>query len=94
MGEPYVASSDCVSIRSLTASGMPGVGPAGRARNAFSGSGLERVVDDRDDDGSGQEQERDPEEQEAQAHVPAGELGIHYPSTTGSIAIATKRSAR
>ncbi len=94
MGEPYVVSSDCVSIRSLTASGMPGVGPAGRARNAFSGSGLERVVDDRDDDRTGEEHEGDAEQEQAQAHVPAGELGIHYPSTTGSIAIATKRSAR
>ena len=94
MAEPYVVTSPAVSIRSLTASGIPAGAFTGTARNARYGSG-KRVVDDRDGDGARQENERDAEEQEPQAHVLPGELRLHYETTTtGSTAIATKRSAR
>jgi hypothetical protein len=53
----------------------------------------ERVIDESDDDRAGEENERQSQERQPEEIVPPRELRIHQ-RTSGSKAMATKRSAR
>src|SRR5687767_11486622 len=95
IADPYVVTSPAVSKRSLTPREIPSPGSAGRARKALRLSSGKDVVDLGDGDRAGEEDEREAEERKSPAEVLPCQVrpGFHQTSS-GSSAIATKRSAR